>query len=62
MSDQIHTNARTTPTTRKEIQMSAHPQRILANRFGVSRVTIQKWQAREDVVDRSHRPPPYRPP
>lgn len=56
MSDQIHTNARTTPTTRKEIQTSTQPQRLLATRFGVSRLTIQKWQAREDVVDRSHRP------
>jgi len=27
----------------------------LAKQFGVSHVTIQKWQAREDVVDRSHR-------
>jgi len=29
MSDQIHTNARTTPTTLKEIQTSAHPQRMM---------------------------------
>ena len=56
MSYHIHTNARTTPTTRKEIQTSTHSQRTLATRFGVSRLTIQKWQAREDVVDRSHRP------
>lgn len=56
MSYQIHTNARTTPTTRKEIQTSTHSQRSLANRFGVSRLTIQKWQARKDVGDRSHRP------
>ena len=57
MSDQIHTNARTTPTTRKEIQASSQPQRLLAKRFGVSRLTIRKWQARTDVLDRSPRPP-----
>ena len=56
MSYQIHTNARTTPATRKEIQTSPHSQRTLTTRFGVSRLTIQKWQARDDVVDRSHRP------
>ena len=56
MSYQIHTNARTTPTTRKEIQASTHSQRTLAARFGVSRMTIKKWQARKDVVDRSHCP------
>ncbi len=56
MSDQIHTNARTTPITRKEIQSSPQPQRLFAKPFGVSRLTILKWQGREDVVDRSHRP------
>ena len=56
MSYQIHTNARTTPATRKEIQTSTQPQRLLAKQFGVSRLTIRKWQAREDVEDRSPRP------
>jgi len=56
MSYQIHTNARTTPATRKEIQTSTQPQRLLAKQLGVSRLTIRKWQAREDVEDRSPRP------
>ena len=54
MSYQIHTNARTTPATRKEIQTLIHSQRVLAKQFGVSRLTIQEWQALMDVVDRSH--------
>ena len=56
MSDQIHTNARTPPITRKEIHLSSQPQRLLAKQCGVSRLTIRTWQGREDVVDRSHRP------
>ncbi len=53
---QVHAQARTTPRTRAEIKASKAPQRELAQRFDVSVATIRKWQSRDDVQDRSHRP------
>jgi hypothetical protein len=44
--------ARTAP----QIRSSPLSQREKARRYNVSRATIQKWEKREDVRDRSHRP------
>ena len=52
----VHAQARTTPRTRAEIQASAGSQRALAERFNVTRSTVQKWQSRDQVEDLSHRP------
>lgn len=52
----VHAQARTIPRTRAEIQASAGSQRALAQRFNVTRSTVQKWQSRDQVEDLSHRP------
>jgi hypothetical protein len=52
----LHKKARTTPEIRREIQASPLSERVLAQPYGVSRPTIRKWKAREEVVDRSHGP------
>ena len=52
----VHAQARTTPRTRAEIQSSEGTQRALAERFNVTRSTVQKWQSRDQVEDLSHRP------
>jgi transposase-like protein len=52
----IHPMARTAPQIRAEIRSSPLSQREKARRYNVSRATIQKWEKREDVQDRSHRP------
>ena len=53
-----HSNARTTPQIRREIQMSASKMTLdeAARHFNVSRSTIQKWRKRDAIEDRSHRP------
>lgn len=56
MSHTLHSQARTTPLTRKEIQESKLPQHELAALYNVSRLTIRKWQNRDSVEDASHRP------
>jgi len=53
----IHPQARTTPRIRAEIKQSKGlSQAALARKYNVSKATIRKWQQREDVTDRSHRP------
>lgn len=54
----IHPQARTTAQIRKEIQELSGQltQRELAEKYNVTRHTIRKWQRREAVTDRSHRP------
>jgi len=52
----LHKKARTTPEIRLEIQASTLSERELARTYGVSRPTIRKWEQREEVFDRSHRP------
>ena len=58
MAATIHSNARTTPMTRREIQ--AAPPSVtniaLARKYGLSRHTVAKWRKRADVYDGSHRP------
>ncbi len=53
----IHPQARTTPQLRTEIKnQKGSSQVVLAEQYNVTAQTIRKWQKREDVVDRSHRP------
>ena len=52
----LHPKARTTPKLRAEIKASRLPQQVLAEQYNVSRLTIRKWQNREEITDKSHRP------
>jgi transposase-like protein len=52
----IHPMARTAPQIRAEIRNSPLFQREKARRYNVSRATLRKWEKRDDVQDRSHRP------
>ena len=53
---EVHAQARTTPRTRAEIKASQASQKELAQQYNVGRSTVRKWQERDDVQDRSHRP------
>jgi len=53
---EVHAQARTTPRTRAEIKGSQASQSELAQQYNVGRATVRKWQERDDVQDRSHRP------
>ena len=54
----IHPQARTTVELRKEIKAlkGQKSQRELAEQYNVTRPTIRKWQNRDELEDRSHRP------
>jgi transposase InsO family protein len=52
----LHPEARTTPKLRSEIKASSLTQKALAQQYNVSRLTIRKWQNREEMTDKSHRP------
>jgi transposase InsO family protein len=52
----LHSEARTTPKLRCEIKASSLTQTALAKQYNVSRLTIRKWQNREEMTDKSHRP------
>jgi transposase InsO family protein len=53
----IHPEARTTPQIRAEIKASIGcTQQELAKKYNVNRQTIRKWQNREKMTDKSHRP------
>lgn len=59
MASTIHSNARTTPRIRQELQEApagvSDPE--LARRYGISRMTVRKWRRRRtEVEDRTHRP------
>ncbi len=56
MDIKLHKQATTTPKVRAEIQAApAHiPDTVLAERFGVSDMTIRRWRHRDDVYDRPH--------
>ncbi len=56
MSHRIHSQARTTPLTRAEIRETSLPQAELARRYNITTQTVRKWQNRDEVEDRSHRP------
>ncbi len=53
----IHPQARTTPEIRAEIKAQRDRKQVdLAKQYNVTPQTIRKWQNREDLTDRSHRP------
>lgn len=58
MAATIHSNARTTPKIRREIQSA--PASItniaLARKYGLTKHTVSKWRNRDAVEDGSHRP------
>ena len=56
MDIKLHKQATTTPKIRAEIQAApAHvTDTALAERFGVSDMTIRRWRHRDDVYDRPH--------
>ncbi len=56
MSYQIHPQARTTPKVREEIKNSPLSAYQLAKKYNITIPTAQKWQERDSVEDRSHRP------
>ncbi len=56
MKIKLHKNATTTPAIRKFIQESNLSERKLAEKFGISRLTVRRWKKRDSVEDRSHRP------
>jgi len=56
MSHHIHSNARTTPATRLEMQNSTLGVVALARKYNVTKVTASKWKHRDSVEDKSHRP------
>ncbi len=56
MGHQIHPQARTTPKVRAEIKNSPLSASELAKLYNTTIPTAQKWQERDSVEDRSHRP------
>ena len=56
MSYQSHPQARTTPKVRGEIKASSLSPAQLATKYNITIPTAQKWQERDSIEDRSHRP------
>lgn len=56
MEIKLHSNATTTPRTRKYIQESAKTDGELAEELNISVDTVRRWRNREDCYDKSHRP------
>lgn len=56
MEIKLHSNASTTPRTRKYIRNSTKSDAKLANELGISPDTVKKWRSRNDFLDKSHRP------
>jgi transposase len=57
MKIRLHKNATTTPAQRAYIQNNHHLSvASLAQKIGVSKTTIRRWQNRMDVYDRPHTP------
>ena len=56
MSHKIHSQARSTPKIRAELQASQLSDRQLASQYNLSRQTVRKWRNRQSVDDDSHRP------
>ena len=52
----LHKNATTTPAVRAQIQQSSASEYELAEQYGISRTTVQRWKHRDSVEDRSHTP------
>jgi ribosome-binding protein aMBF1 (putative translation factor) len=49
----LHKNATTTPAVRAQIQQSSASEYELAEQYGISRTTVQRWKHRDCVEDRS---------
>lgn len=56
MELKLHSNASTTPRTRKYIQSSDKTDSELANELSISIDTVKKWRNRDCFHDKSHRP------
>jgi transposase InsO family protein len=56
MNIRLHSQARTTPAIRREIQASTLSDRQLSRKHGLTRATVRKWRGRTSVEDASHRP------
>ena len=56
MSHKIHSQARTTPKIRAEIQACTLSDRAAAKKYNVTRQTIRKWRERENQQALSHCP------
>jgi hypothetical protein len=52
----LHKNATTTPAVRAQIQQSSASEHALAEQYGISRTTVQRWKLRDSMEDRSHTP------
>ena len=52
----LHGSARTTPRVRAQFQASKETSGALAKRYGLSRNTVTKWQARTTTEDAPMRP------
>jgi hypothetical protein len=52
----LHKNATTTPAVRAQIQQSSAREYELAEQYGISRTTVQRWKHRNSVEDRRHTP------
>lgn len=59
MSHRIHSQARTTPKIRQEIQESGLSERQLAKKYSITRSTARKWKKRDSTEDRSHKAQTY---
>ena len=51
MAGSLHGSARTTPRVRAELQASQEKTSVLAQRYGLSRTTVNKWRARTTTND-----------
>lgn len=56
MDIKLHSNASTTPRTRKYIQTSTKSDAAIASELNISIDTVKRWRSRDDVLDKSHRP------
>ncbi|TNV21559.1 helix-turn-helix domain-containing protein [Buttiauxella sp. B2] len=56
MEIKLHSNATTTPRTRKYIQSSEKSDSDLAEELNISVDTVRRWRKRDDCYDKSHRP------
>ncbi len=51
MAGSLHGSARTTPRVRAELQASQEATSTLAQRYGLSRTTVNKWRSRTTTTD-----------
>lgn len=56
MMIRVHRQATTTPKISAVLQASNEPASTLAQRYGISELTVSKWKKRDGVEDHSHIP------